>query len=458
MTSAAGAEEVSENPPAHRTAFVAAVIAYYAAWTVFWMWGPPSLVALLEQIQNVTPVAILLPGPPYAHFPTPFIDIATIFSWRDCFLQGVDVTVDMPCDPMLRAPANYSPLVWHLPLEWIGLQNIVATALVIDTLFLLLVFSMFRPQGRAECLVMVLAMVSPVTFFALERCNPDVLIFFLLLGAFHLPQKQGWARAAAYGAIWTGGLLKFYPFVLLVAALRERPRQFLILAATSLAGIAAFFLWQWPYFARLILPKELVFGMFGARLLGKGLQQELGLPLMAQTIITVLCFAASYAAMLVLARKFAKPVGALNLLDRNAGAMACGAILTLACFFSGFNVYYRAIFLLPVIPCLFDLLRNTKGQPVQKYFGLGLLATVGCLYADMFGFAGTKILKLAFRIDPDSPPGHFATAAILVAKEAVWWLEISLLGGILIAALPHAQTVKQSLNYVSRRHRSAAAA
>ena len=457
MTAAASAEAFLRNPSVYKTSFVAVVIVYYAAWIAFWLWGPPPLVGLLQQIQNVVPVATLSPAPAYAHFPTPFIDLASIFSWRECFLQGVDVTVSVPCDPMLRGPANYSPLVWHLPLEWIGFQNILATGMVLDTLFLLLLFSMFQPQTRTECLVMILAMVSPAIFFALERCNPDILIFLLILGAFRLPQNRRWGRIAAYGAVWIGGLLKFYPFVLLAAALRERPSRFLVLAAAFLAGISALILWNWSYLAHLVLPKEFVLGMFGARLLGTGLQQDLRLPASGQTIITVLCCAASFGAMAALARKFAKPVGALNLFDRNVGAMACGSILVLACFFSGFNVYYRAIFLLPVIPGLFDLVRSAESRSVRKWFGLGLLAAIGCLYADMFGFTGTKILQLGILFDPYSAPGRFAAITILVLKEAVWWLEVTILGGILIAALPHAQTVAQSLIFLPWRRRSATA-
>ena len=455
MTAAAAAEEISGSASAYRTSFVAVVIAYYAAWIALWLWGPPTLVALLQQLQNITPVAPLLPGPSYAHFPTPFIDLAAIFSWRECFLQGVDVTVIVPCDPMQRGPANYSPLVWHLPYEWIGFQNVVPTAMLLDTLFLLLMFSMFQPRTRAECLIMTLAMVSPVAFFALERCNLDIPIFLLILGAFLLPQNRRWGRITAYGAIWTGGLLKFYPFVLLATMLRERPGRFLVLASASLAALAGLILWQLPYLSRLVLPKEFVSGMFGARVLGEGLQQQLGLQPAGATIVTILCCAASFAAMTVLAQKFAKPVGALNLLDRNSGTMVCGGILTLACFFSGFNVYYRAVFLLPVIPGLFDLFRDSKERSIRLWFGLGLLATLACLYSDMFGFLGTKVLKFWFPFDSDSAP--IAASAILLAKEAVWWLDVTVLGGILIAALPHAQTVKKSLTYLPWRRSSAGA-
>ena len=73
----------------------------------------------------------------------------------------------------------------------------------------------------------------------------------------------------------------------------------------------------------------------------------------------------------------------------------------------------------------------------------------------MFGFLGTKVLKFWFPFDSDSAP--IAASAILLAKEAVWWLDVTVLGGILIAALPHAQTVKQSLTYLPWRRSSAGA-
>jgi hypothetical protein len=99
------------------------IIVYFGGLVLFWLYGNPETFGLFERAQGFYPVWDGGMRQPYAHGPIPFADLAGIFSWRECYLKGVDVALSNPCDLIPRGPANYSPVVWHLPLEWMGLSN-----------------------------------------------------------------------------------------------------------------------------------------------------------------------------------------------------------------------------------------------------------------------------------------------------------------------------------------------
>lgn len=449
MAVAASTEIPHRNSANYSILLAAIVIAYYAAWVVFWHWGYQPFIGQLEWIQGVYPVTDRTARHPYAHYPMPFIDLAGVISWRECFLQGWDVILRNPCDPINRGGANYSPLTWQLPWEWIGHRNLFAAGMALDAIFLTFVLSIMRPRTPREWTIAALAVVSPSVFFAMERANLDIAIFIVLLGTSLLPQKKGWARIAFYGACWAGALLKFYPIALMIKALQERPGRFAILALLSTAGALAFVFQYRTLLSHIVLPiADYRQFMFGAGILATGLQLNMGMPPWSAVIIKALCTVTSFAFMVVLARKVEKPAQTLGEFGRESSLLSWSATLVVACFFSGFNMYYRAIFLLPALPGMFVLARSAQNPATQKLLQWGLLGLVACLYADMFRYVGTALISRFFRvahlvagIDQNSILGRLFTLLLLVFKEALWWCEITFLGGILIALFGHARTV-----------------
>src|SRR5207249_3774054 len=80
--------------------------------------------------------------------------------------------------------------------------------------------------------VTVAATVSTMVVFAVERANPDILLFLLALAAGLFAEGRLTARLFGYGLALLAALIKYYPIVLLILVCRER-------VAVGLAIIAA---------------------------------------------------------------------------------------------------------------------------------------------------------------------------------------------------------------------------
>jgi len=431
----------------------ATIIAYYGGVIALWSWSNEATFARFEFAQGIYPVQFKDIEHPYAHRPIPFVDLATVMSWRECHLLGYDVEVSNPCD-LRKGRGNlaiYSPLVPRLPIEWIGIHNIVAAALALDGAFLVLLFYILRPKTWPECAVAMVGVVSPVTFFALERANLDLLIFLIVVGAMLLPQRRRWARLLFYAAACMGFLLKFYPAALLIAMLRERLGLVLQLAALVLVGLIAYVTYFWSDLIRIpaLMPANFTFSaMFGGPILAKGLLEGLALSPTIYVIIYPLCCAASLGIALIVARKVEEASPGPDILDRKMGLLLCGSIIIVACFYEGFSVYYRAIFLLPTLPGLYALRSNLTG--LRKLLTLGLGATLFCLYADMFRATGMHFLSNALGMGS-------AGLLIFLFREFIWWFEVTLLCGILIALLRRSVAVAELLSLLVPPHKRIAA-
>ena len=65
---------------------------------------------------------------------------------------------------------------------YLGTHDTFWLGLLLDGLFLLSLGLAMRPRCAREIAIFALAVVSPMTIFALERANNDVIIFLLVLG------------------------------------------------------------------------------------------------------------------------------------------------------------------------------------------------------------------------------------------------------------------------------------
>src|SRR5262249_49806134 len=152
-------------------------------------------------------------------FRYPFLDLEFILASVDCWQHGIDVYVNNPCD-VLGRPFNYSPL-WlrfaFLPSkDWTN-----PLGLCLSVSFFLALAILPSPRSASELLLRLTATLSPVTTYAAERGNIDLLMFVLATAAGILLLKPLRRRLAAYAIIVLAGLLKIYPFVLMVLTLRE---------------------------------------------------------------------------------------------------------------------------------------------------------------------------------------------------------------------------------------------
>ena len=420
----------------------AAIIAYFGGVALFWLLGSPAAFGVFERVQGVLSVWGPWQTQPYAHAPLPFVDLQGPISWRECYLRGIDVTETNPCDVIARGPANYSPIIWQLPLEWLGFRNLIPAALTLGGIFLFVIWRMFQPRNMADLGIAFLGAISPPVFFVLERGNLDMLVFIAVLSTLLLSQSSFRARAVFYFAALAAGLLKLYPFALFVMLVREPAKRCVALSVIASTLMAVYFASNWGYFMHLWLPEESIFAMFGGRLLAKAIQEHFSLGEVARPAIYVLCCAVSILGIYFIAKRIGDDPVFQNTTDAPNSLILCGSILVLACFFTGFNVYYRAIFLLPLLSGFLSLLGEKHHGATGKLVWLGVLMTGLCLYGDMIRFGGMAFILSRIFVEPASIFGQVLILVVIIGKEAFWWLEVTLLGGIVCAILLQSRAVE----------------
>jgi hypothetical protein len=157
-----------------------------------------------------------------------------------CWTQGVDVYAGNRCYTATHDfwGFNYSPLLLRFTfLRYAdGWTNLFG--LCIATIYFLSLALLPLPRTATfDFVVMTLSAISSVTAFALERANLDAVMFVMIVVGIWACTKRLPVRLGGYALITVAGLLKFYPMVALIVAIRERPAIF---ATVALAGMAAF--------------------------------------------------------------------------------------------------------------------------------------------------------------------------------------------------------------------------
>ena len=83
-------------------------------------------------------------------------------------------------------------------------------------LFILSLPVVLRPRTFRDIFLLGLAALSPMTVYALERANNDLVVYLLIVCASALLVVSRLYRLCPYALFLTAGLLKYYPLVLLL--------------------------------------------------------------------------------------------------------------------------------------------------------------------------------------------------------------------------------------------------
>jgi hypothetical protein len=356
---------------AYRLAIPAGALLLFAVLGLLWHWGPHALYFDVLTFFGFEP------------FRFPFLDIHAVLAAAQCQRQGVDVYLANPCDVLGRVHV-YSPLWLAIEPGFLGIAATTPVGLGIDLLFILSLAMLIRPATRGELLVLALAALSPMTVYALERANSDVIVFLLILSGCALDRAPRPWRLGCYALYLFAGLLKYYPLVLLVLVARERQREAFaaaVLALLALLGFAgvehadlAKALANIPalsYFADSFSAQNLPFGIVAA-VSGARSSRLAGVFLLSLFLLSLL-------AALAIARTWRT----LRLLDPagfdwsscEARCLPVGALLVTACFFAAQNVNYRGIYFLLAMPGLVRLYR-CAGEPAIRRFLAQMIAAV----------------------------------------------------------------------------------
>ncbi len=362
-----------------------------------------------------------------APFRTPFLDMQGVTSPVECHRLGYDVYVQNPCDVFNR-PHNYSPL-WL----WLAVLPITTAwddALALALVGLFLVALAFLPPGRDWRLI-TLATISSTTMFAMERANIDLLMFVMAMLVVRL-------RFTGYAIALLAGMLKFYPIVLLLAAVRERALVCLAVWTMALGVVALWFALDGTEILRAIanIGSNPPFddNVFGAHNLPFGIAAVVGLPRSGAMALEVLLLAAMVGVAIGSAGKVRTDV----LTEAEAVHLLVGAALLVSCFVIAQNVSYRAIYFLFVLPALIVSWRGAAWVAVLLMWNSGLRLAINRVAA-WFGIS-------------TAPDGmlHFA---IWLLRELAWWAVITLLAALLLRLVWESQAVRQAVTWGGQHER-----
>jgi hypothetical protein len=371
-------------------------------------------------------------------FRYPFLDLQIIPASVECWQHGIDVYDYNPCD-VLNRTFSYSPL-WLYFTFLPGKDWTNSLGLCLSASFILALAILPAPLSKRELMLRLVATLSPVTTFAVERGNIDLLMFVLATAAGLFLVGPLCRRVAAYATIVIAALLKIYPLVLMVLTLRERPRVFLLVngaAAALLLATGIYFhevVKMVPYVS---IPSSGPFSSaFGAHYLPDVIAGMVGM-LHPEFPLRLLRLAIFVALFLAMAGWFFCTVrwrdlrSALTRLPESEKTfLLIGAALISGCFFAGTNIGYRGIHLLFTLPGLLAMARMEDDIRVRR------MAVQGCVFVVALTWAGFFMLEGLFRPILASGIGKFPSAAVVgllwLLSQIAWWLVVTLFIAILI--------------------------
>ena len=388
-------------------------------------------------------------------FQSPFVDLHDILSAAECHRAGIDVFQSNPCD-VLNRPMIYSPVWFYLMPAPLGAATTMAGGVVLNLLFIATLPVLLRPRSRGELLIYCAASLSTMVVYALERGNADIIIYLLLLAAGWFYGRTGAARFLAYAAFLLGGILKFYPVVLMVLAVRERWKTFLALAVLSLAVMTAFVaiyagelrlaLSHIPtgdWFTEQFSAQNVPFGLVEVYpALGAAVPRITGI-LMGALVALSLVIAA------FLARGLLQVTAAEDWVGPEATYLVIGSVVLSGCFFAGPNVDYRGIYFLFVLPGLIGFMRRHASlRPM-------LSITIACIVFTMWSAWLRKTVSTLFHwhIGENAEPFPASLVLFWIGREIVWWWIVSLLVGIALAFLLRSPLVEEAITLVRPKAR-----
>ncbi len=231
------------------------------------------------------------------------------------------------------------------------------------------------------------------------------------------------------------GLLKIYPFVLMVVTLRERPRVFLWVntaAATIVLASGVYF------HAEVIdsLRNIPIGGDFGAKLLPDFIAAKVVSEMhpWRATIVRLAIFLALFLAMagwfftMVRWRDFCASL--IKLPEPEKMFLLIGTALVSGCFFAGSSIGYRGIHLLFTLPGLLAMTRMARNVRVRQVTVQGCVLVVALTWAGFFTWGGLFPRILASWIG--SAPGLRLVQFLWFLSQIAWWQFAALSIAILI--------------------------
>ena len=371
-----------------------------------------------------------------APFRFPFLDTDAITAAIECYRQGIDVYIANPCDALGR-PHVYSPL-------WLAASVLPVTrawtmpiGLGLDLAFLLSLAAIPVPAQARDRRIMLAAVFSTMTIYAVERGNNDLFVFLLvLLAGLTLASPAVWNGSSirrwwGYLLIATAALLKFYPVSALIVSCRERRHAFIAINLLMLSVICVFVAIvkdDLKHTAALIPFGSYYTDLFGAKNLPYGIahliytpSREFIVDFVPPLLLAILCLRALWLAI-GLAQRPALHTAFLKLEERARIWLILGSAIITACFFAGQSAGYRGVFFLLVLPGLFGLAQCAEDDQAARLVRQAPWLILFVMWSEAMRHAIVAV----------GPGWLVIDATFWIAKELAWWRIIATLGGVLL--------------------------
>jgi hypothetical protein len=375
-----------------------------------------------------------------APFQTPFLDISGWLAVWECARQGIDVISANPCDVLHRGYGS-SPLWIAVSAIPLGVRDTTAVGWLLDLVFIASLSFLPSPRGFLELILVLAATLSTMVIFALERANPDVLLFILVLATGVLAECCLIMRVLGYFAALAAAVLKYYPIVALVIIFRETPSIFVAVALLILGSVGIFWaeyhgeiarglssIATGPYGTDLFAAKNLPFVV--GEMAGIAAEPSGWTPLV-QSVVTGGLYAILVGSSVAICRKLLRSgelraaIASLTPPERLFLVIGSGVIA--GCFFAGQSVGYRGVYFLLAVPGLLAISRATS--PEIRKLSLGTCVVIVLL---MWGECFRLTLYRA--LEHPGVPETLAGLKILfwLLRELGWWWTISVMLTVLV--------------------------
>lgn len=389
-------------------------------------------------------------------FSFPFLDAHGVLSTAECHGYGVDVIAENPCDVLGRT-LDYSPF-WLLTTKLgfnTGLTQI--GGLTLDLLFLFWVFFLPSTRGWPETLAMTFALFSSAVALGLERANLDLAIFVVAIVAANWGLRGMIWRFLGYGLIMLAALVKYYPGVMLLLAIRERLVLLCVLIAATIGVTALYVAYEGVDLIRVLAQIENGpwFTMaFGAQNLPRGLADLLSSflpatllnPIVIELALTLL--AVTSAVTIATVEDLQNGLELLS--ERSRVFLLVGCALIVACFFGAQNAGYRGIYFLFVLPGVTELWRAPVNKAVRQRF----VVTGACVLFLMWGQFLDRVREEAFDLfETPTIAIEYSRFAFWFAREVVWWWLVTILLALALCLIYRSRSGQQILRLLLREEK-----
>jgi hypothetical protein len=390
-------------------------------------------------------------------FRFPFLDISAWLAVWECAREGIDVISANPCDVLHRA-YSASPLWIAASTIPLGVRDTATVGWLLDVVFIMSLSFLPSPRSFHELILMVAATLSTMVIFALERANPDVLLFIMILVAGLLAEGRCFMRVIGYSVALTAALLKYYPVTVLVILFRELVSIFFVVGLLILAVAGLFWaqyhseiarglpnVAQGAYNMDLFAAKNLPF------LLGEaaGNAAPSGWAPLVQRSIAGGLYGILVGCSIAICRRLVGS-GELRaalacLAERERVLLVIGSAVITGCFFAGQSLGYRGVYFLLVIPGL--LATSRKSSADVRKLSLGTSVVIVAL---MWGECARLALyrALEYLVVPEMLAGQLKLLFWL-CRELGWWWTI----GVMLAVLVDFLQVSPIAFWLSSRFR-----